>query len=251
MEIKSFEQKGSHIQKKVTKPAPPIVVENVAERRNSGLVYGVNNPNIWNRDLVKYFYENEFLPKKEKMTNEVIRERLMYAHRNNRSLRKNFRMHRYSLSTLRTKYNQSKLTSSQPRLILISLTYDENGYPLVGPFNNRFMKDYIFFMEVYTRCCELKIADPRFVPYEYIVEIRNRQIQNEPEWMQWWTPTDKEIKSVADKLNISKPSLVYNSVKFPHGFTREETPVDFVPFAGLKKEKKPPVWDKRGFRIDP
>ena len=249
MEIKSFEQKGSHVSQKVTKPAPPIKVEVVAERRNSGKAYSPdNNHNMWHKDLVRYLFENEFRHFREKWTNEVIRDKLIDLHRHNRTLKKNFRNHRYSLSTFRNWYNQSKLTASQPRLILISLVYDENGYPIVGPFNNRFMKDYIYFIEVYTRCCELKIADPRFVPYEYIVEIRNRQVQNEPEWMQWWTPTDKEIKTVADKLNISKPSLVYNSVKFPNGFGMEETPVDFVPFANLKKEK-PKRWDEKGYLL--
>jgi hypothetical protein len=72
----------------------------------------------------------------------------------------------------------------------------------------------------------MKVADPRFVPYDLIVEIRNRQNDNIYEWLEWVVPTDDDIKKLQTKLRVKE---LYNSVKFYAGFKREDTPTNFEP----------------------
>jgi hypothetical protein len=121
-------------------------------------------------------------------------------------------------------YNRGVLYSSQPPTWLLSFYYTKFGYIELGGARKKGVLAY--FEDCYYYCVKLKVADPRFVPYDYIVEIRNRQNDGIREWLEWIVPTDEEIKNLARRLNVKE---VYNSVSFYPGYTREETPIDFEP----------------------
>ena len=82
----------------------------------------------------------------------------------------------------------------------------------------------MFFQDCYQRCLNLQIADPRFVPEEYIVALRDKQ--NQGEWLDWTVPTQTTIQRLCTRFQLDD---LYNSMKFPMGWTREETPNDFEP----------------------
>jgi hypothetical protein len=237
MEILSFDQTGSTISNEVVKPKA-LAMPPKAESRNSKRRYNPNAKDLyWRRHLAEIYFRNEFLPRKEKLDKKAILDNLLKKFPKNEKLKRNFQLYRYTISTFRKWYNESRLVSSQPKNILVSIDYDKNGYPLVGAFYNKYVNEYIYFEEVRERCVDLKIADPRFIPYEFIVEIRNKQNDGDPEWLTWYAPTDKELKQYEPLLKLPV-SRFFNSVEFPEGFRHEDTPVNFVPFEHLKNKSK-------------
>lgn len=191
-------------------------------QRNTGIKYEAEARVTYCHWLFEVFQNNEYLAyKNEAWTNDIIKRRLLLQFAKKLpSLRNRFRTYKYTIGIFRNYYNDNKLYSAQPPTLLVSFPYNDLGY-IQG-----FGKDHyriLSFEECYRHCINLKIADPRFVQYEHIVEIRNRQVQGEKEWLAWIVPTDKQIKEVAVKAGIKE---VYNSVRFPQGWTREDTPID-------------------------
>jgi hypothetical protein len=76
------------------------------------------------------------------------------------------------------------------------------------------------FIECYKRCIEYKIADPRFIEPQHITEIRNRINSGDESWLSWSVPPDDWIKAFTTRIGREP----YNSVYFPLGWTREESP---------------------------
>jgi hypothetical protein len=221
MIIKTFEQslKGSITSKEiklttfvVPKPIP----------RNSKREYQSRNRETYAKWLYKVFYDNEvFAYQKKAKTNDQIQTRLLEENKHNSLLRKRFKQYKYTIGTFRRRYNQGVLYSAQPATFILSLQYDEHNYVVVGGNSPR---TYMTFEDCYDRCMEFKVADPRFVPYEYIVAVRNKQIQNQEEWLKWVVPTDDDIKKFCTECKIKE---IYNSVNFLSGWKREDTPTDY------------------------
>lgn len=201
------------------------------EKRNSGRDLELK-AGSWKRILYNLFYNNEIAKFEDKLTGIQIK-RLLINKLTDRAkiVDKHFKSYKYSISLERNKYNQGNLYSAQPPTFLMSLPYGEDFYPIIGGHNHHFYTKYIYFEEVVERCKKFKIADPRFFEYEIIVEIRNRQIQGDKEWLKWVVPNDKQIKDLELRLPIDQP--IYNSVKFAPGFTHADTPADFEPFKDI------------------
>src|SRR5690606_4803084 len=83
---------------------------------------------------------------------------------------------------------------------------------------------YLYFEEAYQLCNHYKIADPRFVEPDVVEEVRNRINSNDRDWLVWRVPDEKWIKTFEEKIN--RP--IYNSVPFPEGWRKEDTPANFV-----------------------
>lgn len=230
MQITSYEiTKGGREQTSIIQSTTFQVPTKIMKRRNSGKARAAKDS--WVINLIPVFKENELAPQKHKKTDTEIKAWILSKYYNVKTIIKNFKLYRYTVGTFRTKYNTSQLTQHQETPILISLAYDDEGYPLVGAYRGRYWPYYIHFEECYHRCAMLKIADPRFVEYEKIVEIRNRLVQQDPDWIDWIVPTDDQLKKIATSLGVRKVENIYNSVKFLNPYTREATPKDFVPFS--------------------
>lgn len=175
----------------------------------------------------KVLEDNEFdAYEREAKTNEVIQREFLLKYKRNSSLRYQFKTYRATVGMFRKRFNKGILYSAQPPPYLMSFSYDESGYITVG--GNR-ANQYMMFYDCYARCINYRIADPRFVEYDLIVEIRNRQNEGVEEWLDWIVPNDDMIKRLCTKLGVND---LYNSVKFLMGWTREETPKDYEsPFA--------------------
>lgn len=205
---------------------PPIQVS-----RNSGRTYESDRP-MYRRFIWELLEQNEFLAyqKKAKTNTELQREFLLKFPRNQK-LRYRFKTYKATIGMFRKRYNNQQLFASQPPPYLLSFQYDELGFIVVGGI---YQHIYMTFDDCYRRCLEFKVADPRFVPPEYIVEIRNRQIEQSMEgpptdskqlnWLDWIVPDEDTIKRLCTKLKLKQG--LYNSVRFPKGCTREETPID-------------------------
>ena len=229
MQITSYEvTKGGKEQTSIIQSSTFQVPTKIMKRRNSGKTRVARDS--WLSNLIPIFQQNETLPKKEKKTDTEIKAWVLSRYYNVKTILRNFKLYRYTIGTFRTQYNESRLTQGQETPLLISLSYDDEGYPLVGAYRGRSWKYYIHFEECYHRCAMLKIADPRFVEYEKIVEIRNRLVQQDPEWQDWIVPTDDQLKKIAASLRVRKIENIYNSIKFMHEYSREATPKDFIPF---------------------
>lgn len=233
MKIKSFEMLLSEPNKKPKFSETQINQFNpppVQPKRNSGRSYTASNRVLYKRHLHDVFENNEFLAyTKEAKTNEVILREFLLAFNRNQKLRYRFKQYKRTIGMYRKEFNEQKLFSSQPPPFLMSFQYDDIGFIVVGG-NHR--TTYMTFEDCYARCVEFQIADPRFVPHEYIVEIRNRQNEqttskltklNGIDWTNWIVPNEDTIKRLCTKIGIKD---LYNSVRFPRGCTREETPID-------------------------
>lgn len=192
--------------------------------RNSGRKYESTNRRAFGPYWQKVFEQNEIAAYERKAkTNDQLRREFLAANPSDQALRFRFKISKQTIGMYRKEYNQQKLYQAQPIPFIMSYQYDESGYIVVG---GRFPSTYMFFQDCYARCVHYKIADPRFVPPEYLVEIRNRQIQGDKEWLQWIVPNEKEIAHLKRFLGIKE---LYNSVNFAMGWTREETPIDYDP----------------------
>lgn len=219
MKIKTFEQtlsgnKSRELELKTFEPPKP-------RPRNSGIVYNAKNRDVYVVRLGELLFENEL--RQKKLTSNQIREQLIGEHKHIPALKRRLMSAKYTIGQFRNKYNQGKLYSSQPPVHLLSFAYEESGYIVVS---GRRANTFAMFEDCYHHCVRMKVADPRFVPHELIVEIRNRQNDQDYEWLEWVVPTDDEIKKLQTKLRVKE---IYNSVKFYPGFTREDTPKDFEP----------------------
>lgn len=205
-------------------------------KRNSGRVVERKIAS-WKKILSELFLQNETAKFEDKKTNIEIK-RLLINKLTDRAtiVDGQFKKYKYSISTERNKYNRGNLYSSQPATFLMSLPYSDDAYPIIGGHNNHFYTKYIYFEEVVERCKQFKIADPRFFEYEIIVEIRNRQIQGEAEWLQWAVPNDQQLRNLHQTFIVKD---LYNIVQFAPGFTNADTPDNFVPFADIYQKYKP------------
>lgn len=220
------------------------------QKRTSGIERTRNLHLAWRRGLYDIFFRNEIAHFEEKITRRQIIDELLHKYKHLKQLRRNLTVtHRYSISVERRRYNDNSLYASQPPTFLTSIEYNWEHYPIVGGFMNQFYKDYLYWEEAYHRILEHQVADPRFVEYEAIVEIRNRQIRGEDAWLKWIVPTDKDLQTISRQLELDIPNI-FNSVIFAPGFTREETPKDFIPFKDyLDKKKKAHERTGRGFPL--
>jgi hypothetical protein len=215
---KSLEGKVTANTKNITTfEIPPAV------KRNSGRPYKSTERDMYTRTLFRIFEQNEYLAYYAKpLTKKQIQERLLKEHKTNRLLKKKMDRYLLTVGMWRQRYNDGKLFSSQPLPYLISFEYDMYGRIVVG---GRSPHSYRYFMDCYNKCIIHKIADPRFIPYDTIVEMRNRQLQLIPEWLEWIVPDEVTLKMLRRETGVKE---LYNSVKFPPGFTREETPSNFT-----------------------
>ncbi len=193
-------------------------------KRNSGREYKKDQRELYTRTIYKLLYENELKAYIGKpLTKDEILERIIKEHKRNSNLRNKIRRHGLTIGMWRKQYNEGKLFASQPTVYLLSFEYDKLGRIVIG---GRHPYSYRYFMDCYNKCLIHKVADPRFIPYEDIVEIRKKQVQLDPEWLQWVVPDDFTLKQLRTDTGVDE---LYNSVKFPPGFTREETPTNFTP----------------------
>jgi hypothetical protein len=229
MQITNYEvTKGGKEQTSIIQSNTFQVPTKVMKRRNTGRVR--TSAIIWVSDLIPIFQANEFARQKDKKTDTEIKSLILKKYSHVKTIINNFKLYRYTIGTFRNRYNETKLTQAQETPLLISLSYDTDGYPLVGAYRGQSWKYYIHFEECYHRCAMLKIADPRFVEYEKIVEIRNRLVQQDPDWVDWIAPTYDQLKKIAATFGFRNIEQIYNSVKFLHAYSREATPKDFIPF---------------------
>lgn len=219
--------KGGREQSSIIQSTQFVVPDKILKPRNSGRK---REKGSWVRTLIPIFQKNETARQDDKMTDTHIKAWILEKYGGIRTVYKNVKNYNYTVGLFRGWYNKSELTTNQPTPILISLSYDTDGYPIVGAYRGRSWKHYLYFEEAYHKCAMLKIADPRFVEYEKIVEIRNRLVQKDPDWEDWYVPTEDQLKDIARSLGVRKIENIYNSISFPPGYTREETPHDFVPF---------------------
>ena len=209
----------------LSQPLPPtkqddIVVSNymppIKEAKPKGRQYIPKHRESYGPYIARVLEQNEYLRyENEWHTDKELQYEFLRTN-NNRSLRAKFKNHKLTINYLRTLYNRRELYSAQPPFFLISLRYNDAG--IIEP-DGRSAK-YMHFIECYKRCLESKIADPRFIEPEKIVAIRDRINSGDQSWVDWWVPSDEWIATFTDK--IGQPP--YNSVYFPPGWTREESP---------------------------
>lgn len=193
-------------------------------KRNSGRIYKSTERDLHTRTLYRLFYENEIKAYYAKpLTKEQLQERLLSLHPRNRTIRNRLRKYQVTMGMWRKQYNEGILYTSQPQIYFLSFEYDKNGYIVIG---GRSPYSYRYFMDCYNKCLIHKVADPRFIPYEDIVAIRNKQIQLDPDWLKWIVPDEVTLQRLRTETGVDE---LYNSVKFPRGFTREETPTNWTP----------------------
>jgi hypothetical protein len=185
------------------------------------------------QSFYKLFFANEFLAYNKAKTKQDLIADIRELHKNNKSLIKKFANGTYTIGTFRKRYNLRKLYKAQPPLFLISFEYNDRGLIVAGGQNHKVI---VSFADCVWKCKMLKVADPRFIPHDQIVGLRNKQLQNE--FMDWSVPNEEDIRELRLKINenleidyrIRSNEQVYNSVFFDKGSTLEDTPDDFEPF---------------------
>jgi hypothetical protein len=195
--------------------------------RNSGRTYGANKAkgDLYTRTLHKLFEDNEIRAYHAKpYTKQQLLDSLLAEHKTNKYLARQFARYAYTIGIFRKKYNLQTLYTSQPPVYLISFEYDSNGYIVVG---GRYSGDYRYFEDCYNKCISLKIADPRFIPPDYIENIRNFQLQGHQDWLEWIVPNEENLKRL--QTETKQKDGLYNTVKFRPGWRKEDTPLDFRP----------------------
>lgn len=192
--------------------------------RNTGREYKSKYP-MYTRTLHKLFQDNEIRAYHTKpYTKQQLLDSLLEEHKSNSYLKRQFARYAYTIGIFRKKYNTGTLFSSQPPVYLISFEYDSNGYVVVG---GKFSGDYRYFEDCYNKCISLKIADPRFIPPEYIENIRNFQLQGHQDWLEWIVPNEEILKQL--QTETKQRDGLYNTVKFRKGWRKADTPLDFQP----------------------
>lgn len=219
MKISSFEislTKGitQHTDIEVTKYEPPPA------NKPKGRKYTPVDRVTYGPFLEELFYNNEIAAyDREAKTNTELKTIFLIDQKNNYILKNRFKRYKETIGNLRSKYNRRMLYSQQEPVYLISNPYDTFGYIVL---NGKQYYTHISFQEVYRQCLDLKIADPRFIPPDLIEKLRDRKNSEDPQWQDWSVPPAKWIKSFERTIGME----AYNSVRFPQGYTREETPKD-------------------------
>lgn len=194
---------------------PPVKEQQEAKK---GRAYIPKEREVYGPWLEKTFYDNEIARYFDKFKTDKEIQYELLSQFTSRRLRHRFKTYKETINHLRTQYNRRDLYAAQEPHYLLSLRYDDSGIITV---DGRGYK-YLYFIEAYKRCIEYKIADPRFIEPEKIEELRNRINSSDPLWNGWVVPDAEWIKRFEHK--IQQPA--YNSVHFPIGWTREESPED-------------------------
>lgn len=188
---------------------PPEINDRIIGRR-----YNFKNRITYGDYLVDTFFKNEIC--EEPKTDQTIKFEFLSKYKS-WSLKKHFKSGMLTIGLFRTRYNKNKLFASQDPVYLLSFCYNSEGRIV---FNGTHYYQYLSFRECYQRCIEFKIADPRFITYEEIVQIRNRINSDDPEWKDWRVPTDTILTELAAKIPAPE---IYDSVSFLPHLTRIKT----------------------------
>lgn len=115
------------------------------------------------------------------------------------------------ISKHRHKYNEGLLHAQQPKPILFSFYYNDNGY-ICHKINRKQMLTFPFCKgEVRAH----RFADPRFFTPKEMAEFRAQAKDNpSSSYSKWIIPSIDEIKAVEEV--IKKP--IYNSITFADGY---------------------------------
>lgn len=163
----------------------------------------------------KVFHDNELNAyDKNTKTDKQIKDEFLRKNRDY-TTRRRFETYKETIGNLRSKYNRNILLTSQAPVYLISLYYDEFSIIIVD--SRQYMK-YMSFEDVYDRCVEFKIGDPRFIPPTLLQNIRDRINSGVEEWLDWKVPPADWVKRFERRIGRE----AYNSVHFPQGWTRED-----------------------------
>lgn len=128
-------------------------------------------------------------------------------------VRKQITINKITVGTFRNAYNTQKLSKTQDPIWLLSMRYNERGVPIKN------MYEYLHWEDMYQKCLDLKIADPRFITPEEIEALRTAINNEDNNFLSWVVPSAKEIESLTNKIGKE----VYNSVYFPCGWAREDS----------------------------
>lgn len=222
MKITSFEislnsGKVTQQQTNITKYEPPVI-----NKPSTGRTYIAKERDVYGHFLEEMFYNNELAAYTDEdgaKTQEELKEIFLEAYKHNYELRRRFKRYKETIGNLRYRYNKRKLYTQQKPVYLISLQYNSFGVIVV---DGRQYYKFLSFQEAYRRCIDFKVADPRFVPPELLSKLRDRVNSADPEWQDWSVPPIRWIEQFERLIGME----AYNSVHFPVGWTREDTPID-------------------------
>jgi hypothetical protein len=185
-----------------------------------GRTYKTRDRIIYGPYLEDVFLNNEYEAySKEAKTDRILKRDFLEKNKNNYQLKQQFKNHKLTIGMFRTRFNKGILHANQEPNYLLSICYDEFSHPVAGGMRQY---QYLSFEEVYQKCVEYKIADPRFVPLGLIKRIKDKQNSGDPDWLEWRAPPLNWIERFEKKIG----KTAYNSLKFPRGWTREETPIE-------------------------
>jgi hypothetical protein len=245
MKIQSINFNGKDISSQETNLSPLQI--SAAKPRTSGRTYTATNRPACARYIYNLLLENEYAahsitgPKDD----EQLKKQIMNRFRYDKSVIRRFMTAKVSVSHYRLLFNENVIIADQPPTPLLSFSYAYNSHPTIG---GHYKNAYIAFEECVLLCLHYKKADPRYIPYEQILDIRTRQINNEKEWLDWIVPKDAYIELLKQKFGVDE---LYNCVQFNEGLTREETPIDFKPHVAVQKLlDRPPNRANKLFKRD-
>lgn len=218
MKIRSFEislEKG--IQKTSQTNISKVTAKEEPRKKRK---YTPKSRIIYGPYLEKMFYNNELARyTKTQRDDKTLRYDFLYDYRRNYDLKRRFAQYKETIGTFRTKYNKRELHSEQKPVFLLSLCYSDIGNPC--PSMKEWYKN-LSFEEAYRKCLDYKIGDPRFIPPELLERLRERKLNEDPDWIDWQVPTEDWLTKFEQKIGMEP----YNSVHFPPGWKREDTPID-------------------------
>lgn len=176
---------------------------------------------LYGPSLQDIFSSNELAAYQEKAKPDAqIKYEFLKANHRNLSLKRRFKQGKVTIGTLRGLYNRHKLFSNQDTVYLVSFCYNEHGVIVENARNNY---TPLYYLEVLKKCIEYKIADPRFLTPEQVATIRDRQNDEDPKWQEWSVPPQHFIDRLAQQIGKE----VFDSVYFPRGHSRIESPADW------------------------
>lgn len=187
---------------------PPEITQHLVGRK-----YNYKERVVYGDYLVDMFFKNEIC--EEPKTDQKMKFEFLSKYRS-WSLKKHFKSGMLTIGLFRTRYNKNKLFAAQEPVYLLSFCYNDDGRIV---YNGAQYYQYLSFRECYQRCIEFKIADPRFITYEEIVQIRNRINSEDKEWSGWRVPTDTILTELSAKIGRE----LYDSVSFLPHLTRAKT----------------------------
>jgi len=199
----------------ISKYKPPVL------DKPKGRKYEAKDRITYGPFLEQMFFDNEleyYLT--QPLSIKELKFKFLSAHKTNYTLKNKFKRYKYTIGMFRSKYNRRELYSTQDPVYLLSFDYNEAGYIVV---DGRQYYRSLTFKQAYERCLEFKVADPRFIPHDKIVLLRDRKNSGDPQWADWSVPPD----SFLDQLHrtVHRDSM-YDTIEFPKFCTREETMQD-------------------------